>query len=557
MGVDRGGLGYRVFRDGFGNERILRMMKTADVGRWLLHGSTKCNELTLARASINTGWNLGRRAFGKAPADQPGLANYAKSTGIRALQSVLGVKVTQADDRLPQGWPAEVFAIIAKEIEAKGGTVTLEDGIKIPAWRLVCGNAATLPHMWVAYIKPQSQFSDYKKVLGLDGHIEEALAQKGLNLSVRVLSKPMRIEIERPQPEQIKLVEDWELLKAQPVNEFEYMFGAYFDGRGLQLGIADLVDSNEFSAVIGGASGSGKSQMSLMILLTAMLNTSPERLSVVICDPKNKDFRPMVDANHVGGRIYTEVDDCKAAILAVLAEMDRRNKAGDDEAAQKRILLYVDELPDLLDQDDGTIEAALIRLAQKGRAWGINLFLAAQKATKEVFSTRLLDNMAWRIVMRVTSSTQSVHLSGQDGCLAHKLPGKGAAMLYNAQFPDGVRMQGHLVADDDESYAYNIRSFIADINTRWAGIRPHWTLHTQPEPTFVQAVLVEDEPDNRSQAVDFPIEFEFEMYQLYLTDKDRFSINKIRLAHKQKYDAGCRNDRAKRLYTRIVGRLDA
>ena len=533
------------------------MMKTADVGRWLLYGGNRRHEMTLVRASLNTGWNLARWAIGKEPVDQPGLANYAKTTGIRALRSMFGVKQAPAESKLPQGWPQDVFEIVAKEIAAKGGVITLEDGVKLPAFKLVTGNAAILPHMWVAYIKPQSQFSDYKKVLGLDGHIEEALAQKGLNLSVRVLSKPMRIEIERPQPEQIKLVEDWELLKAQPVNEFEYMFGAYFDGRGLQLGIADLVDSNEFSAVIGGASGSGKSQMSLMILLTAMLNTSPDLLSVIICDPKNKDFRPMADANHVGGRIYTEVDDCKAAILAVLAEMDRRNKAGDDEAAQKRILLYVDELPDLLDQDDGTIEAALIRLAQKGRAWGINLFLAAQKATKEVFSTRLLDNMAWRIVMRVTSSTQSVHLSGQDGCLAHKLPGKGAAMLYNAQFPDGVRMQGHLVADDDESYAYNIRSFIADINTRWAGIRPHWTLHTQPEPTFVQAVLVEDEPDNRSQAVDFPIEFEFEMYQLYLTDKDRFSINKIRLAHKQKYDAGCRNDRAKRLYTRIVGRLDA
>ena len=64
----------------------------------------------------------------------------------------------------------------------------------------------------------------------------------------------------------------------------------YFDGRGLQLGIADLVDSKEFSAVIGGASGSGKSQMSLMILLSAMLNTSPDLLSVIICDPKNKDF---------------------------------------------------------------------------------------------------------------------------------------------------------------------------------------------------------------------------------------------------------------------------
>lgn len=534
------------------------MMKTADVGRWLLHGGSRRNEMTLARASINTGWNLARRAVGKAPADA-GLVDYAKSTGIRAISSLFGVKQATDDAKLPSGWPADVFAVVAKEIAAKAGMITLEDGAKIPAFKLATTGAAVMPHMWVAYIKPRSQFSDYKKVLGLDGHIEEALSQKGHMLSVRTLSRPLRIEIERPEAEPIRLAEDWELLKAQPTNKFEYMFGAYFDGRGLQLGIADLLDSNEFSAVIGGASGSGKSQLSLMILLTAMLNTSPDRLSVVICDPKNKDFRPLVGAAHIGTKIYTEVDECKAAILAVLAEMDSRTKAGDDSAEYRRILLYVDELPDLMDQDDGTIEAALIRLAQKGRAWGINIFIAAQKATKEVFSTRLLDNMMWRMVMRVTSSVQSVHLSGQDGCLAHKLPGKGAALMYNAQFPDGVRVQGHLVALSDADYATTIRRFVADINERWSGIRPHWMVRlAEPEPAgYVQERLIDEPVDNRSQAVDFPFEFEMEMYQLYLADKDKFSINKIRTAHKQKYDAECRNDRAKRLYMRIVGRLDA
>lgn len=532
------------------------MMKTQDIGRYLLHGVNRRHDMTLARAGINSGWNMARRAVGK-PAADAGLLEYAKVSGIRAISSLLGVKAAKPE-QLPAGWPQDVFDIVAREIEAKAGTVQLEDGAKVPAWKLVRSNAATLPHMWVAYIKPQSQFSDYKKVLGLDGHIEEALSQKGRNLTVRVLSKPMRIEIERPEADQIRLIEDWELLKAQPVNEFEYLFGAYFDGRGLHLGIADLVDSNEFSAVIGGASGSGKSQMSLMILLTAMLNTSPDRLSVIICDPKNKDFRPMVDANHVGGRIYTEVDDCKAAILAVLAEMDRRVKTGDDTAAYKRILLYVDELPDLMDQDDGTIEAALIRLAQKGRAWGINLFLAAQKATKEVFSTRLLDNMAWRIVMRVTSGPQSVHLSGQDGCLAHKLPGKGAAMLYNAQFPDGVRVQGHLVATDDERYAYTIRSFIADINTRWASIRPHWTLRLaepEAETAYVQDSLLDDENMSIVQVgrpkAEWPTDFVVDVVKAKAQLGADFTAGTIQTLWKSKYKKTLNYNRALDLHAML------
>ena len=533
------------------------MMKAADFGRFLLHG-TRRNEMTLARASLNTGWNVARWAIGKEPTDA-GLASYAKQTGIRAVTSLFGVKQAAADDKLPQGWPADVFAIVAKEIGAKGGTVTLEDGVKIPAFKLAMCGAATLPHMWVAYIKPQSQFSDYKKVLGLDGYIEEALSQKGHGLSVRVLSRPLRVEIERPEAEPIRLVEDWELLKAQPTNKFEYMFGAYFDGRGLQLGIADLLDSNEFSAVIGGASGSGKSQLSLMILLTAMLNTSPDRLSVIVCDPKNKDFRPLAGAAHVGPKIYTEVDECKAAILAVLAEMDRRVKAGDDSAAYRRIMLYVDELPDLMDQDDGTIEAALIRLAQKGRAWGINIFIAAQKATKEVFSTRLLDNMAWRMALRVTSFVQSNHLSGQDGCLAHKLPGKGAALMYNAQFPDGVRVQGHLVALDDADYTSVIRRFVRDINERWYDFQPHWTVRlAEPEaPTYVQESLLADVPRVNTQpgrpATPFSNEFIFAVARERIKLGDAFSINAIRKLHKQMYDGkDCGHERAKALHEQVT-----
>lgn len=532
------------------------MMKTQDVGRWLLHG-TRRNEMTLARASLNSGWNLARWAIGKEPTDA-GLASYAKSTGIRAISSLFGVKQATDDVKLPQGWPAGVFAVVAKEIAAKGGVITLEDGVKIPAFKLATSGAAVMPHMWVAYIKPQSQYSDYKKVLGLDGYIEEALSQKGHGLSVRVLSRPLRIEIERPEAEPIRLIEDWELLKVQPTNKFEYMFGAYFDGRGLQLGIADLLDSNEFSAVIGGASGSGKSQLSLMILLTAMLNTSPDRLSVIVCDPKNKDFRPLAGAAHVGPKIYTEVDECRSAILAVLAEMDSRTKAGDDSATYRRILLYVDELPDLLDQDDGTIEAALIRLAQKGRAWGINVFIAAQKATKEVFSTRLLDNMAWRMALHVTSFVQSNHLSGQDGCLAHKLPGKGAALMYNAQFPDGVRVQGHLVALDDADYAATIRHFVADINDRWAGIRPHWTVRLAgPEAAsnYVQAALVEDDGPvvqvGRPKS-EWPTEFIIDVVSAYERLGDKFKPGTIRTMYSAKYNKPLNAQRAGALYDMLT-----
>jgi len=543
------------------------MMKAADFGRWLLHGGGRRNEMTLARASINTGWNLARRAVGKAPADA-GLMDYAKSTGIRAISSLFGVKQATDDAKLPGGWPADVFAIVARDIRVRGGSIKLADGLTQPAFKLTTRGAVELPHMWIAFIDPTFDgLGSYDAVLGLSEDIEESLSQKGFNLTVRVQRKRLRVEIDKPKPVPIHMADDWELLKAQPVNQFEYTFGTYFADGGLQIGIADLLDEREAHAIIAGMTGSGKSQLSLSILLSAALNTSPDHLSMVIIDPKGVDFAGLTNLPHLAnGSVINSLDDAAVAVRAVCAEMDKRMAAKDAKAMHKRIMLYIDEIPNLLDLDraksgDGeSLEDMLIRMAQIGRGVGINVFLAAQQATKDVMSTRILKNMIWRMVGSVSSFDASVHLSGQSGCLAHKLPGRGSFLMYNPQFREGLRVQTHLVADPKiADFAKRIAFFVADINERWAGIRPHWTVRlAEPEPAgYVQERLIDEPVDNRSQAVDFPFEFEMEMYQLYLADKDKFSINKIRTAHKQKYDAECRNDRAKRLYMRIVGRLDA
>lgn len=541
------------------------MMKAADFGRFLLHGNNRRNKMTLARASVNSGWNVARWAIGKEPTDV-GLASYAKETGIRAITSLFGVKQAQ-DDKLPAGWPADVFAVVAKEIESKAGNIKLEDGAIIPAFRLTTSGAVTLPHMWIAYIKPTASTSNYRNVLDLDDSIEESLSQKGHHLTARVMGKPLRVEIERPSADIITLGTDWELWKTQPVNKHEYIFGTYFGRLGFGCGIADLIDPNECHAAVIGMTGSGKSQLSLGIMLSLAMNTSPAHLSMIVIDPKGVDFAPLATLPHLAnGEVLTTLADGITAVRAVVAEMDRRVALKDGSVANNRIFLFIDEVPNLLDLDRNTnnggesLEDGLVRLLQMGRGVGINVFLAAQQAKKEVMSTRILENMSWRMVGSVNTFYASAHASGQDGCMAHKLPGKGSFLMYNPEFRNGVRVQSHFVADPKSpDYKRNVGRYLDDICERWAGIRPHWTLRTQVEtaPHLVQPMLMEDVQDSRSQAVDFPFEFEMEMYQLYLSDKDKFSINKIRTAHKQKYEAECRNDRAKRLYTRIVGRMDA
>ena len=361
------------------------------------------------------------------------------------------------------------------------------------------------------------------------------------------MSFPLRVEVDRPDAVLVSLSDDWQMIHNQPVNRFEYVTGTHYDNGALQIGIADLCDSREFSGIVAGASGSGKSQWAMSMLLSAAFNTSPELLTMVICDPKHVDFAPLMTLPHLAhSGILTEVDDCRAAIMAVLAEMDRRVKAGDRSVMGKRILLYIDELPDLLMQDDGTIEAALIRLAQKGRAWGINLFVAAQKATSDVISTKVLANLAVRVVMRVGSFHESTHVSGQDGCTAHKLPGNGASLIYNAEHNGGLRSQTHFVADADKpNFDRQVGRFVEDVRSRWAGCRPHWRF-VAPEP--IGKVVESSSTDD-----DWPFGFRAAVAALHESNSSNFSIRAVRRLHQSMYGSEPRHDRAKALYDEILG----
>jgi ABC-type dipeptide/oligopeptide/nickel transport system ATPase component len=527
------------------------MPRFASTARAVLFGRKQNNDLTFGNVALAAIWRL----FGGEAKDKPTVGQYVGHLGVRTLQGAFGIRNERTvEGRLPGGWPADVFAIIAKEIEAKGGTIKLEDGAIIPAFRLTANGAVVLPHMYVAYIKPTSQYSDYKKAAGLDEPIEESLAQKGKHLAVRVMSKPLRVEVERPDAELISLADDWELLKAQPTNQYEYTFGTYFADKSLKIGVADLLDPNECHAAIVGMSGSGKTQLAMSIILTAALNTSPEHLSMVVIDPKNLDFSPLAGLPHLAnGSIIYDLDTAANAVRLVVAEMDRRTAAGKQSVTQKRIMLFIDELPDLLDQDrqtDGeSLESALVRLLQKGRGVGINVFIAAQQAKKEVVSTRVLENMSWRMVGSVNTYYASTHASGQEGCLAHKLPGKGSFLMYNPEFRNGVRVQSHFVAEPKRSdYTAVIGNFVADINERWQGIRPHWAI-VQPLPA--QQAMVQDElpMDVNTKPGRPTTEFDGKFILTIMQERKAggISINAVRKLHQTMHGTDCGHKRAKEL----------
>lgn len=439
--------------------------------RFCLYGSDnmKKNRVSFTSALWGSTENIVRRMIGLPPvsAQRHTLSNWAV-TGVQ--RQVIGFLGLERSETLPAGFPVDVFECLDRWVQAKGGSMKVGDNLTVPLLKLNRRSAVTLPNMWIAYIDFESEGANFKALQ--EEQLEDALAREcDQQLNIRIMSKPARIEIDNPNPPMVKLIDKWAALRDMP--PLNYVLGIESTPSGNYLTTNRLDNASEFSAAFFGASGSGKTQAMMAAVLSVCANTSPEQLTVIIVDPKAIDFVPFAGLSHLkDGRIITDAAEGAQAVFDVLAEMDRRVKAGDPAAAQRRILLAVDELGDLLmsQKNSDELVTAMTRLAQKGRAWGISMFLGSQRAVNESFPRSVQTNMPAMICLRVRNASEAAFASGLPSSDCHKLPGKGAMQVFEPG-AEAVRIQGLFVADSNKpTYAKEIGYFIDDIRAKWSNV---------------------------------------------------------------------------------------
>lgn len=233
--------------------------------------------------------------------------------------------------------------------------------------------------------------------------------------------------------------------------------------------------------LVAGATQQGKS-VGLNVIISSLLYAKhPSELKFVFIDPKMVEFTsynallkhylavmPMA-ANEEDEREHAIVKDAKQAEMvlnSLCIEMDERYKllalAGVNnlklynEKYKDRYLLpteghkylpylvvVIDEYADLTmaggagpeaRKSAKNIEAAIVRLAQKGRAAGIHVIIATQRPSVNVITGLIKTNFPTRIAFRVVSRVDSATILDTNG--AENLIGRGD-MLYYA----GVEME--------------------------------------------------------------------------------------------------------------------
>ena len=229
------------------------------------------------------------------------------------------------------------------------------------------------------------------------------------------------------------------------------------------VSVADLARMPH--ALIAGATGSGKSVCMNSIILTLLMNNSPDELRMILVDPKRVELAGYNGLPHLLAPVLTEAKDTVSALAWCVREMERRYKVlanggkrnieqynMDPDLGEGRmpfIVVVIDELADLMIVAAKEVESSIVRLAQMSRAVGIHLLVATQRPSTDVITGLIKANIPTRIAFAVASQIDSRTIL--DGAGAEKLLGRGDMLYMSTDVPKPRRIQGVFIPEKEIS----------------------------------------------------------------------------------------------------------
>jgi len=263
--------------------------------------------------------------------------------------------------------------------------------------------------------------------------------------------------------------------------------------------------------LVAGATGSGKSVAINVMILSLLFKATPADVRMLLIDPKMLELSAYEDIPHLLMPVVTSPKKASEALKKVILEMERRYKllaetgSRNIEAYNKKIpkgspgdllpyiVIFIDELSDLMLVAAHEVEDSIARLAQMARAAGIHLILATQRPSVDVITGVIKANFPSRISFQVSSKIDSRIVLDTYG--AEKLLGRGD-MLFMSPGRKTIRVHGAFVSEDE------IKKVVDFVKSQG---RPDYTSFEEPLVEVEREVSIEDRDEFYQQARDLVI----------------------------------------------------
>lgn len=217
--------------------------------------------------------------------------------------------------------------------------------------------------------------------------------------------------------------------------------------------------------LIAGTTGSGKSVCVNSIIMSILMKSTPDDVRLIMVDPKQVEFMMYNGIPHLLIPVVTEAKKAAGALAWAVTEMENRYtlfsennvrnidgfndlaKNDDELEHMPNIVIFIDELADLMMASPKDVEDSIVRLAQKARAAGMYLVIATQKPIVSVVTGLIKGNIPSRIALMVAQQVDSRVILDASG--AENLLGNGDMLYCPVGVPKPIRLQGCYVSDGE------------------------------------------------------------------------------------------------------------
>lgn len=271
--------------------------------------------------------------------------------------------------------------------------------------------------------------------------------------------------------------------------------GAGWRPDGLRVAVGVGADGDEWldlgtdgpHALVGGTTGSGKSELLITWITALAAQCSPQELSLLLVDCKGgASFQAVETLPHVVGMV-TDLEPGAAdrVVSSLRAELRHRERvlaghgarhlldptlASEDRPA--RLVVVVDEFQALLDASPH-LHQVFADLAARGRSLGLHLILCSQRPAA-VAADAILANCTLRLSLRVTSRTDSSAVLGVPDAATIPAGAPGRCIVWNGE--RRLVFQSAVTTSDD----------IRGVRERWRDVPPPRRPWLDPLPALLE-----------------------------------------------------------------------
>ena len=298
------------------------------------------------------------------------------------------------------------------------------------------------------------------KITGLSNDIAMNMAASGVRIEAPIPNKSaVGIEIPNRQRTMVllkEIIDTPEYRKAD--SKLNVALGKDITGNIICADIAKMPH-----LLIAGTTGSGKSVCINSMIVSLLYNATPDEVKLLMIDPKQVEFTVYNGIPHLLVPVVSDPRKAAGALAWAVTEMLNRYKlfsernvrnikgynkfceSNPDVPKMPHIVIFIDELSDLMMAAPNEVEDSICRLAQMARAAGMHLVIATQRPSVNVITGVIKANIPSRISLSVSSQIDSRTIIDTAG--AEKLLGNGDMLFNPVGMSKPLRVQGAFLSD--------------------------------------------------------------------------------------------------------------